>query len=73
MQEKTGTRSSSQQTQLPDWVVARLRQDNEDISQAIIDMVIWVDRVKCWMYQTDADFAEIMRQITKEIEAAHAS
>jgi len=45
---------------LPDWVIARLKQDNEDISRSIIDMVIWVDRVKCWMYQADADFGRIL-------------
>lgn len=48
---------------LPDWVVARLRQDNADISQAIVDMVIWVDRVKCWMYQVDADFSRLTNQL----------
>src|SRR5262249_1373449 len=29
---------------LPGWVVARLQQDNADLSQAIINMVVWVDR-----------------------------
>lgn len=51
--------------ELPAWVVARLAQDNPDLSQAIIDMVIWVDRVKCWMYQVDADFYRIRKQITQ--------
>jgi hypothetical protein len=51
--------------ELPAWVVARLAQDNPDISQAIIDMVIWVDRVKCWMYQVDADFYRIRKQISQ--------
>jgi hypothetical protein len=32
------------QVSLPDWVVARLKQDNVDLSHAIVDMVIWVDR-----------------------------
>ncbi|MBZ0189457.1 MAG: DUF4388 domain-containing protein [Candidatus Obscuribacterales bacterium] len=48
---------------LPSWVIARLKQDNADITQAIIDMVIWVDRVKCWMYQTDAEFYEMRREL----------
>ena len=47
------------QIQLPDWVIARLRQDNPDIAQAIVDLVVWSDRVKCWMYQADADFERI--------------
>ncbi len=51
------------EVRLPDWVVARLRQDNIDISQAIVDMVIWVDRVKCWMYQVDVDFSRIINQL----------
>ncbi|HEY9869937.1 MAG TPA: DUF4388 domain-containing protein, partial [Candidatus Obscuribacterales bacterium] len=48
---------------LPGWVVARLKQDNPDLSQAIINMVIWVDRVKCWMYQADADLAGIIEKL----------
>jgi hypothetical protein len=46
--------------QLPAWVVSRLKQDNLDISQAIVQMVIWVDRVKCWMYQADADLEKVI-------------
>jgi hypothetical protein len=46
---------------LPDWVSARLRQDNHDLSQAIVDMVIWIDRVKCWMYQADADLQAVQK------------
>ncbi|MBX9939954.1 MAG: DUF4388 domain-containing protein [Candidatus Obscuribacterales bacterium] len=49
--------------ELPDWVVARLKQDNQDLAKAIVDMVIWVDRVKCWMYQTDADFMRIINSL----------
>jgi hypothetical protein len=48
---------------LPAWVMSRLKQDNPDISQAIVDMVIWVDRVKCWMFQVDVDFYKIRKQI----------
>lgn len=51
---------------LPDWVKARLQQDNPDLSQAIVDMVIWVDSVKCWMYQTDADLSRVLNQMSKE-------
>lgn len=56
---------SMEQTHLPDWVVARLRQDNPDISQAIVDMVVWTDRVKCWMFQADADFERIKNLLEK--------
>lgn len=48
---------------LPDWVLSRLRQDNPDISRAIVEMVIWCDRVKCWMYQADAELAGIIDHI----------
>lgn len=58
-----GSAKKEEAIQLPDWVVARLRQDNQDISQAIVDMVVWVDRVKCWMYQVDADFGRIIDQL----------
>jgi hypothetical protein len=50
---------------LPDWVSARLRQDNRDLSQAIVDMVIWVDRVKCWMYQADADLQVVRKNMAQ--------
>jgi len=49
---------------LPDWVIARLRQDSANLSQAIVDMVIWVDRVKCWMYQADADFGKMLDKLS---------
>lgn len=48
---------------LPDWVVSRLKQDNPDLSQAIVDMVIWVDRIKCWMFQADADLERLVAQL----------
>ena len=48
---------------LPPWVLARLQQDNANLSQAIVDMVIWVDRVKCWMYQADSDFAKMLEHL----------
>jgi len=55
--------SKGNQVDLPEWVVARLKQDNDDISKSIVEMVIWVDRVKCWMYQTDSDLDRILSQI----------
>lgn len=55
--------------ELPNWVISRLKQDNPNISQAIIDMVIWVDRIKCWMFQVDVDFY----RIRKELENAHGA
>ena len=51
---------------LPDWVTSRLRQDNPDIAQAIVEMVIWVDRVKCWMYQADAELEKVVEQLAGE-------
>jgi hypothetical protein len=65
------TSAQSNHVDLPDWVVARLKQDNEDISRSIVDMVIWVDRVKCWMYQADADFDRILTEIKAGAVAAH--
>lgn len=53
----------SSEINLPTWVLARLKQDNSDLTKAIIDMVIWVDRVKCWMYQADAEFYETRKQL----------
>ena len=55
--------SQGENINLPTWVVARLLQDNVDITQSIIDMVIWVDRVKCWMYQADAEFNETRKEL----------
>lgn len=48
---------------LPGWVVSRLKQDNPNLSQAIVDMVIWVDRIKCWMYQADADLERVINDL----------
>lgn len=56
---------NQEQITLPEWVIARLKQDNVNISQAIVDMVIWVDRVKCWMYQVDSDFGRIISELAK--------
>lgn len=53
------------QVMLPDWVVARLKQDSDDLSSAIVEMVIWVDRVKCWMYQADADLERVLDDAKK--------
>ncbi len=54
---------------LPSWVMSRLKQDNPDISQSIVEMVIWVDRVKCWMYQADADLERIIDVIDRPADA----
>jgi len=63
--------------ELPQWVTSRLKQDNPDLTQAIVEMVIWVDRVKCWMYQADADMNKIVGQLTdgqaQELAAVAAS
>jgi len=60
---------TGERVNLPPWVVARLKQDNPDLSQSIVDMVIWVDRVKCWMYQVDADFIRILDDVVAHEEA----
>lgn len=49
--------------QLPDWVIQRLKQDNPDVSQAIVELVVWADRIKCWLYQADADLERIISTI----------
>lgn len=63
--------AEGERVDLPPWVVARLKQDNPDLSQSIVDMVIWVDRVKCWMYQVDADFTRILDEVAlhEDVEA----
>jgi hypothetical protein len=51
---------NGQGIQLPDWVVSRLKQDNEDVSQSIVQLVIWADRIKCWLYQADVDLKRVI-------------
>jgi hypothetical protein len=58
---------------LPGWVVSRLKQDNPDLSQAIVEMVIWVDRIKCWMYQADADLERLVSQLKTTEATANGS
>ncbi|MBX9573327.1 MAG: DUF4388 domain-containing protein [Candidatus Obscuribacterales bacterium] len=53
----------SEQINLPDWVISRLKQDNPDPSQAIVDLVIWTDRIKCWLYQADADLTRLISSV----------
>lgn len=50
----------SEEIKLPEWVITRLKQDNPDPSQAIVDLVIWTDRIKCWLYQADADLTRLI-------------
>lgn len=52
--------ASKERINLPDWVISRLKQDNADVSQAIVQMVIWADRIKCWMYQADVDMQRVI-------------
>lgn len=51
---------------LPPWVVARLRQENSDISKAIENMVVWTDRAKIWLYQLEGDFGRIRSVLEKD-------
>lgn len=60
--------SISEQISLPDWVISRLKQDNPDPSQAIVDLVIWTDRIKCWLYQADADLTRLIGQFDQRDE-----
>jgi hypothetical protein len=55
--------SSEESINLPSWVIARLKQDHSDLTQSIINMVIWVDRVKCWMYQADVDLMRVLDRL----------
>jgi hypothetical protein len=55
--------TQEENVQLPAWVISRLKQDNPDLTQAIVEMVIWVDRVKCWMYQADADMDQVVDRL----------
>lgn len=57
------TQTAADHVKLPGWVISRLQQDNPDLSQAIVEMVIWVDRVKCWMYQADADLERVISEM----------
>lgn len=56
----------SEAIRLPPWVVARLRQENSDISKAIENMVVWTDRAKIWLYQLEGDFGRIRCVLEKE-------
>ncbi len=59
--------------ELPDWVVSRLKQDNPDISQSIVDLVIWADRIKCWLYQADVDLMRVIQCLENESETGQDS
>jgi hypothetical protein len=58
--------------ELPEWVVQRLKQDNPNVSKAIVDMVIWADRVKCWLYQADSDFNQMLTELGDDHDDAVA-
>jgi len=53
---------------LPDWVIERLKQDNPDVAKAIVNMVIWADRVKCWLYQADSDFNQMLVETQDKLD-----
>jgi hypothetical protein len=55
---------------LPAWVVARLLQENPDLSKAIVDLVVWADRVKCWLYQADAELVGVIDKLEKASDEA---
>jgi hypothetical protein len=60
---------TAQQIDLPDWVIARLKQNDPDLSKAITDIVAWVDRAKIWMYESDADLAKIIGELEGSAKA----
>jgi hypothetical protein len=64
---------SAIQIDLPDWVVARLKQNHCDLSKAITEMVVWVDRSKIWMYQSDAELAKIIGELEDSAQASVSS
>jgi len=66
------TAQSAGEIKLPDWVVLRLKQENLDVSQAIVDLVVWADRVKCWLYQADVDMHRIITKIDESDAYSHA-
>lgn len=70
--ETTNTQevSAIESIRLPPWVVARLRQENSNISKAIENMVIWTDRAKIWLYQLEGDFGKIRAVLDREQPAA---
>lgn len=55
--------ASSVSITLPDWVISRLKQDNPDLAMSIVEMVVFCDRIKCWLYQTEANLAQVMDNI----------
>lgn len=62
-----------QQIVLPEWVISRLKQDNPDVSKSIVQMVIWVDRIKCWMYQADADLERLITGLEEQYDVPAAT
>ncbi len=58
--------SAVESIRLPPWVVARLRQENSNISKAIENMVVWTDRAKIWLYQLEGDFGKIRAVLERE-------
>lgn len=63
----------SEEIKLPEWVISRLKQDNPDPSQAIVDLVIWTDRIKCWLYQADADLTRLIGSLDGRVETGLSS
>lgn len=55
--------ATGEKIHLPDWVVSRLKQDNPDVSQSIVQLVIWADRIKCWLYQADVDLQRVINAL----------
>ncbi len=62
-QKSVNTQAMHPRINLPDWVISRLLLDNSDISQAIVDLVIWADRIKCWLYQADAELENTIEEL----------
>jgi len=64
--QRSGELKDVESIRLPPWVVARLRQENSNISKAIENMVVWTDRAKIWLYQLEGDFGKIRSVLDRE-------
>jgi len=66
LNQEAGDFKDGETIRLPPWVVARLRQENGNISKAIENMVVWTDRAKIWLYQLEGDFGKIRSVLDKD-------
>lgn len=53
--------------ELPDWVIAKLTNDNNNIHQAIIDLVIWSDRAKAMLHSIEKDLSQAIEKLSNKL------